>query len=77
MERQVENAFDHQVSLTDPDARSMTTSGKGTAIVGYKVQTAVPMMPQRQKISIRSAWRQTLRGLKSWLYRFERAFNGA
>ena len=29
MERQVENAFDQQVSLTDPDARSMATSGKG------------------------------------------------
>jgi hypothetical protein len=41
MERQVENAFDHQVSLTDPDARSMATSGKGTGIVGYNVQTAV------------------------------------
>jgi hypothetical protein len=27
--------------LTDPDARSMATSGKGTGIVGYDVQTAV------------------------------------
>jgi hypothetical protein len=27
--------------LTDPDARSMATSGKGTGIVGYNVQTAV------------------------------------
>ena len=41
MERRVENAPDHQVSLTDPDARSMATSGKGTGIVGYNVQTAV------------------------------------
>jgi transposase len=41
MERQVENAFDQQVSLTDPDARSIATSGKGTGIVGYNVQTAV------------------------------------
>lgn len=32
---------DHQVSLTDPDARSMATSGRGTGIVGYNVQTAV------------------------------------
>jgi hypothetical protein len=32
---------DHQISLTDPDARSMATSGKGTGIVGYNVQTAV------------------------------------
>ena len=34
MERQVEVAPDKQVSLTDPDARSMATSGKGTGIVG-------------------------------------------
>ena len=32
---------DQQISLTDPDARSMATSGKGTGIVGYNVQTAV------------------------------------
>jgi transposase len=30
-----------QVSLTDPDARSMATSGHGTGVVGYNVQTAV------------------------------------
>jgi transposase len=41
MERQVALAPDQQVSLTDPDARSMATSGKGTGIVGYNVQTAV------------------------------------
>jgi hypothetical protein len=29
------------VSLTDPDARSMATSGRGTGMVGYNVQTAV------------------------------------
>ncbi len=32
---------DGQLSLTDPDARSMATSGRGTGIVGYNVQTAV------------------------------------
>src|SRR5450631_1899710 len=32
---------DGQISLTDPDARSMATSGRGTGIVGYNVQTAV------------------------------------
>src|SRR3984893_15901633 len=32
---------DRQISLTDPDARSMATSGKDTGIVGYNVQTAV------------------------------------
>ena len=34
-------APDKQISLTDPDARSMATSGKGTGIVGYNVQTVV------------------------------------
>jgi hypothetical protein len=29
------------ISLTDPDARSMATSGRGTGVVGYNVQTAV------------------------------------
>src|SRR5271169_5323415 len=32
---------DKQVSLSDPDARSMATSGKGSGIVGYNVQSAV------------------------------------
>ena len=32
---------DRQVSLTDPDARSMTTSGRGSGTVGYNVQAAV------------------------------------
>lgn len=39
--RQVEAAPDRQISLTDPDARSMATSGKGTGMVGYNVQAAV------------------------------------
>ena len=30
-----------QVSLTDPDARAMATSGRGSGIVGYNVQSAV------------------------------------
>jgi transposase len=38
---QMQRAPDGQVSLTDPDARSMATSGRGTGIVGYNVQTAV------------------------------------
>ena len=41
MEQQVQAAPDKQVSLTDPDARSMATSGRGTGMVGYNVQTAV------------------------------------
>ena len=38
---QMAKAPDGQISLTDPDARSMATSGRGTGIVGYNVQTAV------------------------------------
>jgi transposase len=30
-----------QISLTDPDSRSMNSAGKGTGTVGYNVQTAV------------------------------------
>jgi hypothetical protein len=41
METRVRAAPDQQVSLTDPDARSMATSGKGTGVVGYNVQAAV------------------------------------
>ena len=38
---QLQQAPDRQVSLTDQDARSMATSGRGTGMVGYNVQTAV------------------------------------
>jgi len=38
---QLKQAPDRQISLTDPDARSMATSGRGTGMVGYNVQTAV------------------------------------
>jgi transposase len=41
LEVQVHEAPDQQISLTDPDARAMGTNGKGTAMVGYNVQTAV------------------------------------
>ncbi len=34
-------APDQQISLTDPDSRSMATSGRGSGIVGYNVQVAV------------------------------------
>jgi len=41
MQQAVHEAPDQQVSLTDPDARSMATSGRGTGVVGYNVQLAV------------------------------------
>jgi hypothetical protein len=34
-------APDQQLSLTDPDSRSMTTSGRASGVVGYNVQVAV------------------------------------
>ncbi|MGB5212121.1 MAG: IS1182 family transposase [Anderseniella sp.] len=34
-------APDEQISLTDPDSRSMATSGRGSGVVGYNVQAAV------------------------------------
>jgi len=39
VEDQLKDSPDHQISFTDPDARSMKTRGEG--IVGYNVQTAV------------------------------------
>jgi len=39
--KQLEKQPDKQLSMTDPDARSMATSGKGSGIVGYNVQAAV------------------------------------
>src|SRR5471030_2437618 len=38
---QLKTQPDKQLSMTDPDARSMATSGRGSGIVGYNVQTAV------------------------------------
>ncbi len=32
---------DRQVSFTDPDARSMAPSGRGSGVVGYNVQASV------------------------------------
>jgi len=41
IEKRLLQTPDQQISLTDPDARSMATSGRGTGIVGYNVQAAV------------------------------------
>lgn len=41
LETQMLAAADGQISLTDPDARSMATSGRGSGVVGYNVQAAV------------------------------------
>ena len=41
IDEQLAASPDEQISLTDPDARSMATSGRGTGIVGYNVQASV------------------------------------
>ena len=41
LEKQMMASPDEQISLTDPDARSMATSGRGSGVVGYNVQAAV------------------------------------
>jgi transposase len=41
LEAQMLAAPDQQISLSDPDSRSMATSGRGSGVVGYNVQVAV------------------------------------
>ena len=41
IEKQMMASPDQQISLTDPDSRSMATSGRGSGVVGYNVQVAV------------------------------------
>lgn len=40
-EKEMLSRPEQQISQTDPDARSMATSGRGSGMVGYNVQTAV------------------------------------
>ncbi len=41
MEKAMLASPDQQISLIDPDSRSMATSGRGSGVVGYNVQVAV------------------------------------
>ncbi len=41
LEAEMLETEDRQLSLTDPDARSMMTSGRGTGMVGYNVQATI------------------------------------
>jgi hypothetical protein len=41
IEQQLKQQPDEALSQTDPDARSMATSGRGTGMVDYNVQSAV------------------------------------
>jgi hypothetical protein len=51
-EKQMLASPDQQISLTDPDSRSMATSGRGSGVVGYNVQVAVAT---RMRIAVRLA----------------------
>ena len=39
LEKEMLASPDQQISLTDPESRSMATSGRGSGIVGYNVQS--------------------------------------
>jgi transposase len=41
LKKQLEQCPEGQISLTDPDSRSMMSQAKGTGVVGYNVQVAV------------------------------------
>ena len=41
VKEQLKEQPDKQLSTTDPDARSMATSGRGSGMVAYNVQVAV------------------------------------
>ena len=41
LQQQLEERQVAQISLTDPDSRSMMSQAKGTGVVGYNVQVAV------------------------------------
>jgi len=41
IEKEMLASPDQQISVTDPDSRSMATSGRGSGVVGYNVQVAV------------------------------------
>jgi hypothetical protein len=41
IKKQLPTVPEGKISITDPDARSMNSAGKGTGIVGYNMQTAV------------------------------------
>src|SRR5438876_1723324 len=50
-EKQMLASPDQQISLTDPDSRSMATSGRGSGTVGYNVQVAVDSGSDRAQLA--------------------------
>src|SRR5260370_4533598 len=66
LEPVVHAAPDQQGSLTDPDARSMATSGRGSGVVGYNVPASVDakhhliVAPQVPKVGNETAQRANM-----------------
>jgi hypothetical protein len=56
MEKLMLASPDQQVSLTDPDSRSMATSGRGSGVVGYNVQVAVHYTNKENGLVLRRYW---------------------
>jgi hypothetical protein len=55
---------DKQISLTDPDCRSMATSGRGSGMVAYNVQSAVDNTRSPTSVAIDRNWRRWRRRRK-------------
>ena len=59
MEKLMLASPDQQISLTDPDSRSLATSGRGSGVVGYNVQVAVSARRFAQKMARRNCAEQS------------------
>ena len=66
LEVRMHEAPDQQTSLTDPDARSLATSGRGTGMVGYNVQTRLDREPERMRAR-RETVEHPFGTIKSWM----------
>jgi len=57
---------DQQISLTDPDSRSMATSGRGSGVVAYNVQIpSIQASPDRYSRS-NKFWTRIARNAPTW-----------
>lgn len=59
IEKVLQENPNEQISLTDPDSRSMATSGRGTGMVGYNVQASVDTVHRNGPVVPRITSRST------------------